>query len=144
MGFGEGTLDAAIHFGPTPAPATDLGGGEGIFGAFIWPVYVGLSLGEPDPGCTGEPFYHADYQRGQITWTVMPQGEIVGRATILVPQGSYTHLTYHYGPSIWPAGPQLMGHRQLEHGLRFPQAGIATIDPINQGDWVNKPRAERI
>lgn len=122
----------------------DLGGGEGTFTGFVWPVYVGLSLGEPDAACTGEPFYHADYQRGQILWAAMPGGEVVGRATILVPAGSYTHLTYHYGPSIWPSGPQLMGFRQLEHGLRFGSAGEATVDPINQGDWVNVARWERV
>lgn len=124
----------------TLVPAADIGGGDGTLGVFVWPVYIGLSDGAPDPGCTGEPFMHPDYQRGQITWTAMPGGEVVGRATIHVAAGSYTHLTYHYGPSVWPSGPQLMGSRQLEYGLRFPHAGVVTIDPINQGDWLNRPR----
>lgn len=127
------------EYSPVPPVApTNLGGGEGVLGAFVWPVYVGLSNGQPDPACTGEPFMHPDYQRGQITWTTMPNGEIIGRAVIHVPAGSYTHLTYHYGPSIWPSGPQLMGYRQNDHGLRFPQAGTATIDPINEGDWLQE------
>jgi hypothetical protein len=114
---------------------------EAELACFIWPVYVGLSLGQPEPACVGEPIFNPDYQRGQITWTPMPNGEIVGRALIRVPAGDYTHLTYHYGPSVWPSGPQLMGFRQLDHGLRFPQAATVEIDPINQGDWVNKERS---
>lgn len=111
---------------------------------FVWPVYVGVTdgdPGEPYGPCNGEPFYNLDYQRGQILWSTMPNGEIVGRATILVPAGNYTHLTYHYGPGVWPSGPQLMGKRQLDHGLRFVNKGSVTIDPINKGDWLCMPRS---
>lgn len=130
MVFSESTL----------VPASDIGGGDGTLGVFVWPVYIGLSDGVPDPGCTGEPFMHPDYQRGQITWTAMPGGEIVGSAMVHVPAGRYTHLTYHYGPSVWPSGPQLMGFLQLEYGLWAPRAVIVPFEKINQGDWLNRPR----
>lgn len=121
---------------------TDLGG-EGSLGVFIWPVYVGLAncvSGEATDSFDGEPFYHPDYARGNIKWVPMPNGEIIGRAVIHVPKGSYTHLTYHYGPGVWPTGPQVMGRRQLEFALYFPANASVTIDPINYGDWLNIPR----
>lgn len=117
---------------------------EGILGAFIWPMYVGLATsdpGEPNGPCEGEPFLHPDYQRGQITWDVLPGDEIIGHAKIMVPPGIYTHLTYHYGPGVRPAGPQLMGKRQLQFPLQAQTKMEVNIDPINQGDWLHTQRA---
>lgn len=115
-------------------------GGEGALAVFMWPVYVGMCQGEPGPDCGTEPYYNPEYRRGQITWTMQPNnGPIVGEADIHVPAGLYTHLTYHYGPGIWPAGPQLMGARQLEYPVGLT-AGTIRIAPINEGDWINMPR----
>lgn len=104
-----------------------LGGGEGTLSMTVWPMYVGLCA-----GVIHEPLFSVDYERGQIKWVVMPNGEIIGSAEINVPAGEYTHLTYHYGPG---AGDGFVGQHQLHHPLRFSGATIVAVDPINQGDW---------
>lgn len=119
----------------------EAGGATGVLIVEVWPVYAGLAVSDPGEAmgaCAGEPYYHPDYERGQITWQVLPDsGAITGRAHIRVPAGTYTFLTYHYGPGVWPDGPQLVGKRRLEFALHFPAAGTVDIDPINQGDWIS-------
>jgi len=136
MHLGEGEFGASIHFGPTPAPATELGGGDGTLGAFIWPVYVGLttrhpttdSLARPD----GEPTFSPFYERGQIHWQ-LEDDVIIGKATIHAPAMEYTHLIYLYGPADMP---MMMGHRQIEQPLRLAAPAVIPVYPIHEGDWL--------
>ena len=112
-----------------------MGGGEIILSAEVWPVYVGFATDDPGPGpmplC--EPCFHLDYERGQITWTTMPNGEIVGRAHVWVPGGlTYTHMLYLHGPGSLP---MLTGKKQLPHPVQLTARGSIEIDPIVYGDW---------
>jgi len=96
---------------------------DGTLGAVVWPAHVGaiaageLTIGEPDS---------ADYRRGQITWQV-ESGEVVGRAQILLPAGTYTHLCYFRTPSgpSWAGAPM-----QLQHPVVMDTAGVLDVYPI--------------
>lgn len=111
------------------------GGGEIILSAEIWPVYVGFATCDPGngPQAEGEPCFNIDYERGQITWTAMPNGEIVGRATVLVPgKLTFTHMLYLHGPGTLP---MMTGKRQLPHPVHLTARGAIEVDPICYGDW---------
>lgn len=111
------------------------GGGEIVFSAEVWPVYVGFSSCDPGPGphAVGEPIMNLDYERGQIHWTAMPGGEVVGRAQVWVPGDLVlTHMLYLHGPGSLP---MMTGKRQLPHPIRLTARGSVEVDPINYGDW---------
>lgn len=110
------------------------GGGEIILSAEVWPVYVGFSTFDPGlgPQAAFEPI-HLDYERGQIVWTTMPNGEVVGRAKVWVPGNiTLTHLLYLHGPGSLP---MMVGKRQLPHPISLTERGSIEIDPICYGDW---------
>lgn len=114
---------------------TGLGGGEIILTAEVWPTHVGFTQCDPGPGPQpdGEPVLSLDYERGQIHWTTMPNGEIVGRTKVIVPGGiTLTHMVYLHGPGSLP---MMCGKRQLPHPVSLTSAGAIEIDPINYGDW---------
>jgi len=100
--------------------------GEGVFGAVIWPSFVGACTEDPGGGLVayGEP-EDVSYSRGGIVWG-MDNGEIVGRALVNLPAGTYTHLAYFHGPE----GPRMGGKMQLPHPLVFPTDGVLEVYPI--------------
>jgi hypothetical protein len=111
------------------------GGGEIILGAEVWPAYVGFSTADPGvgPRADNEPAFNVDYERGQIHWTTMPNGEIAGRAEVWVPGGlTFTHMLYLYGPGSLP---MMAGSRQLPHPVCLTARGQIGVDPIVYGDW---------
>lgn len=111
-----------------------LGGGEIILSAEVWPTHVGFTQAEPGPGPQPqwEPVGSLEYDRGQISWTVMPNDEIVGKARTFVPAGTYTHMVYLHGPGSLP---MMCGYRALPHPVQFYEGGFIDIDPICYGDW---------
>jgi hypothetical protein len=114
------------------------GGGEIIFSAEVWPTHVGFTFEHPGPGPQpiAEPVFHIGYVRGQINWTVMPNGEIVGNTKVYVPKGTYTHMVYLHGPGNLP---MMCGLRTIEHPVVFTTSGVIEIDCINYGDWKENP-----
>ena len=114
--------------------------GEIILSAEVWPTHVGFANGDPGRGkqASGEPVFSIDYERGQIQWTAMPGGEIVGRARVLVPPGEYTHMLYLHGPGSLP---MMCGSRQLPQLVVFHESGFIDVDPICYGDWAAKEKA---
>lgn len=114
---------------PDSDGAAEGGGGVGIFGAVVWPTYLGASTGHPGggPNVGNEPSDSPDYERGQIDWQ-MENGEIVGRATLKLPAGTYEYLVFCHGPT----GTDLMiDFSKFEHPLTFDRAGIVDVYPIN-------------
>lgn len=111
------------------------GGGEIILTAEVWPTHVGFTFDDPGlgPQPNWEPTLSLDYQRGQIYWTTMPNGEIIGRTNVLVPgKIVLTHMVYLHGPGSLP---MMCGKRQLPHPVCLTASGLIDIDPINYGDW---------
>lgn len=106
--------------------------GEGVLSTVVWPSYVGVALaGVTPPFSIDEPI-NSGYQRGQILWTpVNDDRQVVGRATILVPAGEYTHFVYFRHPSR----PQACGVARMEHPLRLSAVLTSlVVDPIVNGD----------
>ena len=111
------------------------GGGEIILTAEVWPTHVGFTQVDPGPGPqpVGEPVFSVDYERGQIAWTTMPNGEVVGHATVVVPgKLVFTHMVYLHGPGSLP---MMCGYRTLPHPVMLTARGAITIDPICYRDW---------
>lgn len=104
--------------------------GEGVLGAVIWPSYVGFCTEDPGAGliACGEPD-DVSYQRGQIQWEYA-NGDIVGRAFVNVPAGTYTHLAYFHGPE----GPAMGGKMQLSHPIFYDRTGVVEVYPIINPD----------
>jgi hypothetical protein len=114
------------------------GSGDIVLGAQVWPAYVGFSTGEPGAGPQpdNEPAFNADYERGQIAWTALPNGELTGRASVWVPGGlTFTHMLYLYGPGSLP---MMVGNRKLPHPVMLTARGNIEVDPIVYGDWILK------
>lgn len=103
--------------------------GLGMFGANVWPMYIGVTDGFPGegPSAVGEPG-GLDYRRGRIDWNVTDDGQVVGGATVFVPRGYYTHLAYFYHPS----DALMVGYTKLSHPLdyMFTPRGKIDIYPI--------------
>jgi len=114
-----------------------LGGGEGTFGGIIWPTHLGAAVAHPGvgPRPANEPTGDPDYGRGQIEWMLESdgpyRGQIVGRASVRVPAGRYTHLVFTYGPADLPL---LAGATQFEHPLVYERAGVMDVYPIQNQD----------
>lgn len=96
----------------------------------VWPTYVGV--GESTDGVTlAERVGHPDYQRGQIWWDTMPDGEIVGHARVQLPKGVFTHLLFCHAPT-----ESVIGVQQLEHPVVFDRPGFFDVDPIRNQDYL--------
>jgi hypothetical protein len=105
--------------------------GEGTLSFTVWPAYVGACTGEPTNGVqtVWEP-NSPSYKRGQIMWAL--EGEqIVGRAEIHAPAGTYTHLLYFHHPEE----PHIAGSVQLPHPLVFTNpTNVIDVYPITNAD----------
>jgi len=101
---------------------------DGTLSLIVWPAYVGVSTTPPTGGLHWEPS-DIYYQRGQINWEL--EGEqIVGRAKIYAPAGTFTHLIYFRHPE----DPQSVGSVQLPHPITFTEAGVIDVYPITNQD----------
>ena len=98
---------------------------DGVLSAVIWPNYVGACTDRGE-----EPISHPDYGRGMIRWDVMPNGELVGRAKVLVPPGMWTHILYCPHPS----SPQVTAAQKLAHPCVLTSAGEIALDCITESD----------
>jgi hypothetical protein len=116
--------------------------------AIVWPVYVGVSNCHPGAvvgACPmGEPWWHPDYERGQITWERMPpdllhvDGEILGRALIKAPAGIWTHWVFCSGFQQ----AALMDSTLMDFPTVLQQSTVIDLRPIKgpQGPAVALPR----
>lgn len=100
--------------------------GNGEFIPVVWPTHVGAVLADGS-----EPMSDHRYQRGQITWEVDGHGALVGRASVNVPPGEWTHVIYCYHPTA----PKFVAAQKLAHPLRTvdPAARI-DLDRITEAD----------
>lgn len=102
---------------------------EGILSVVVWPTYVGVAEGIN--GTAAEPVGHPDYQRGQIIWTpVADARQVIGRARILCPPGTYTHFVYYQHPTE----TRLVGFIQMDHPTTFTRQTVLDVDPIVNND----------
>ena len=105
--------------------------GVGTLGVIVWPVYIGAALeGTMPPHSINEP-HNSGYERGQIHWyPVDDERQIVGRATIILPAGTYTHFVYFKHPTL----PAACGVAKLPHPLVFRAPTVLDVDPIINSD----------
>jgi hypothetical protein len=103
---------------------------EGVLSFIVWPTYIGVAYGVN--GTAAEPIGHPDYERGQITWTPVPdERQVIGRARILCPPGTYTHFVYYQHPTAM----RLVGVVQMDHPVTFiAAANVMDVDPILNND----------
>lgn len=111
-------------------PVGNLGGGEIILTAKILPIYVGAvnSLGQ-------EPMSDSAYQRGTLVWDVMPNDEILGRARIMVPAGTWRWLIYAHHPTA----PAFVYAEKLANDMVFSGAAAIDLDCINSAAIIDRP-----
>lgn len=103
-----------------------MSGSVGTLKAVIWPAYVGvLDIYGAEPS--------VDYQRGQIAWDGSG-AEPVGRATVLVPKGYYTHLVYFHHP----LSGKMTGYQSLAHPFDIPVPGKIDIMQITKEDFTQQ------
>ena len=108
------------------------GGAQGRLAVTVWPVYIGAALeGATPPFTISEP-HNGGYERGQIVWTPVPDArQVIGRARITLPPGTYTHFLYFHTP----ARPQVCGVVQMDHPLVCTQPlTYLDVDPIVNND----------
>lgn len=105
-------------------------GNEGVLSVIVWPTYIGVSEGFN--GVITEPIGHPDYERGQIMWTpVDDERQVIGRARILCPPGTYTHFLYFQHPTA----RKLCGFIQMDHPAYFSEkVTVLDVDPIVNHD----------
>jgi hypothetical protein len=110
----------------------------GRLGVVIWPTYMGAATADPGEGPVPlhEPFDDIDYSRGQIVWYTQPDGDILGSARVYVPKGVYTHFVFCHGP----VRELMIGKRQLEQPIIFDRAGVIDIEPIQNKDYLPRPK----
>jgi len=101
------------------------GGGDGTLSFVVWPAYVGACTETGE-----EPINHASYERGMIRWDVMPNDELVGRARVQIPAGTWTHVLY----CPHPTSPQVYSAQKLAHPLVLSGAGTIDMDCITEKD----------
>ena len=109
-----------------------MGLNEGTLGAIVWPTYIGVACeGVTPPFSCDEP-HNGGYQRGQIIWTpVNDDRQVIGRARIMCPPGTYTHFVYFKHPSR----PQACGVAKMAHPIRCTEPLTALdVDPIINDD----------
>jgi hypothetical protein len=106
--------------------------GEGSLGITIWPVYIGAALVDSTPPFTISEPHDGGYGRGQIIWTPVPDArQVIGRARIMLPPGTYTHFLYFHHPTR----PQACGVMQMDHPLVCTEpVTILDVDPIVNND----------
>ena len=104
---------------------------DGVLSAVVWPTYVGVAMeGCTPPFSINEPI-NGGYQRGQIQWTPVPdERQVIGRARIIVPPGTFTHYVYFRHPSK----PQACGVMKMDHPFRCTEITTLDLDPICNGD----------
>ena len=104
--------------------------GDGVLTVVVWPTYVGVANGIN--GTAAEPIGHPNYERGQITWTpVEDERQVIGRARILCPPGTYTHFVYYQHPTQM----RLVGATQMDYPITFTAANnVLDVDPIENHD----------
>ena len=86
--------------------------GDGKLAVVVWPAYIGAALeGATPPFAVNEP-HNGGYQRGQIHWyPVLDDRQVVGRARLTLPPGTYTHFVYFKHPTRpQPCGVAKMAH----------------------------------
>jgi hypothetical protein len=105
------------------------GPNPGVLTVDVWPTYMGLGY-STDGVQLVEQIGTPGYERGPITWETK-DGEILGRARVVLPKGTYTHLLFCHGPC-----DRLAGVEQLEHPVVFDRAGFFDVDPIHNRDYV--------
>ena len=107
--------------------------GAGRLAVVVWPIYIGAALVGATPPFTAlsEP-HNGGYERGQIVWTPVPDArQVIGRARITLPPGTYTHFLYFHHP----VRPQLCGVVQMDHPLVCTQPlTYLDVDPIVNND----------
>jgi hypothetical protein len=62
----------------------------------------------------------------------MLDGELVGRALVRVPAGTYTHQIFCYEPER----SSMCGRQKLSHPIFMPSGGIIEAYPIRRGDRI--------
>ncbi len=82
--------------------------GDGTLTMVVWPTHVGAVNAKGE-----EPMSSAEYQRGQIKWSVNEQGKLVGNVRVLVPAGEWTHVIYTHHPTT----PGFITAQKLAHPL---------------------------
>lgn len=102
--------------------------GLGLFGAIIWPTYVGAATDDPGAGPVPdhEPIDDTHYERGQITWETQEDGEVRGRAAVHAPQGRYTYVVFCHGPR-----ELMVGKTKLAQPITLDRPGVIPFDPID-------------
>jgi len=108
-------------------------GVEASLTAIVWPTYIGVAIGDPNTAPGGEPFFHQDYERGQITWIAEPDKGIVGRATIKFPPGEYGWFVFFFGPHL-DAGK--VGATRWEFAEKFTRPTVMDVYPIRYTELV--------
>ena len=107
---------------PTVRPSQGIEPGhelQGRFSAIMWPLHLGVSQGDV------EPFGLDGYERGPIDWE-WRDGQILGKARVWVPKGTWTHHVF----CTSPLRESVMDYRQMEHPLVFDRPGFVDVDPI--------------
>jgi len=106
-------------------------GVDGTLSFVVWPVYIGAALeGTTPPFSIDEPI-NGGYQRGTILWTpVDDRRQVIGRARILLPAGTYTHFVYFHHPTK----RQACGVMQMDHPFVCTELTVLDVDPIENQD----------
>jgi hypothetical protein len=108
------------------------GGGYGKLAVTVWPVYIGVALAGSTPPFTLNEPHNGGYERGQINWVPVPDArQVIGRARIMCPPGTYTHFLYFHHPTR----PQTCGVVQMDHPVTFTApVTCLDVDPIINND----------
>lgn len=105
---------------------------DGTLSVVVWPVYIGAALAGATPPFTVNEPHNGGYQRGMIHWSPVDDArQVIGRARIVCPAGTYTHFVYFWHPTR----PQACGVVQMDHPLTFTEpVNILDVDPIVNND----------
>lgn len=101
--------------GTQPGGEIEPGGGVGVLGAIVWPVYVGFGI-DPDQDLPQD-------KRFQIQWAD-EGGVLVGHADPVVDAGEYPFLLYFHAPVGPPSFAATFTHPYRTRG------GRAHVGPI--------------
>lgn len=105
---------------------------EGTLSAVVWPIYIGAALEGTTPPFSCEEPHNGGYERGQIIWTpVSDDRQVIGRARIVLPPGTYTHFVYF----LHPSRPQACGVAKMDHPFTCTEpVTYLDVDPIVNAD----------
>ena len=106
--------------------------GQGRLAVTVWPVYIGAAMAGATPPFTINEPHNGGYQRGTIIWTPVPDArQVIGRARITLPPGTYDWFLYFHHPTR----PQLCGMVQMDHPLYCTEPlTYLDVDPIINND----------